>query len=83
MARVADNSNESESSYSFQGFGRRCVDNMNVNGFAPYTKYNWCSRCRRYIPKGEVCEFHPNCKLRTSPRYTFKNRNKSNFKRIE
>jgi hypothetical protein len=54
---------------------------MNINGFKPYTKYNWCSRCRRYIPKEEKCQFHPNFKLRTNPRYTFKK--KREVKRIE
>ena len=43
---------------------------MNVYGTRPYEKYNWCSRCRRYIIKGEKCQFHPGFKLRTNPRYS-------------
>jgi len=38
----------------------------NPNGFAPYTKYNWCSRCARYILKGKICDEHPTFKLRTN-----------------
>ncbi len=42
---------------------------MNVNGFAVYSKYDYCSRCQKYIDKGTVCEEHPNQKMRTAAKY--------------
>jgi len=42
----------------------------NPNGFAVYSKYNYCSRCCKYILKGLKCDVHPTRKLRTRAAYS-------------